>query len=108
TNIPFVKNVVQHKNFLSGEYTTKFIDESPELFNFPPRLDRATKMLEYIGETTINGFDGLKSTKKPIVTKPPVPKIDRLEDLPSGTKQILNERGPEGLAKWLKEQKDVL
>src|SRR5699024_12321202 len=32
TNIPFLNNVIQHKNFLSGEYNTSFIDDTPELF----------------------------------------------------------------------------
>src|SRR5699024_7751971 len=53
TNIPFVMNVVSHPDFLTGEYSTKFIDESPELFDFPKQLDRATKLLTYIGETTV-------------------------------------------------------
>ena len=56
TNIPFLENVVKHKNFLSGEYDTSFIDASPELFLFPKRKDRGTKMLNYIGTVTVNGF----------------------------------------------------
>ncbi len=59
TNIPFLENVVKHKNFLSGEYDTSFIDASPELFLFPKRKDRGTKMLNYIGSVTVNGFPGV-------------------------------------------------
>lgn len=59
TNIPFLENVVKHKNFLSGEYDTSFIDASPELFLFPKRKDRGTKMLNYIGTVTVNGFPGV-------------------------------------------------
>src|SRR5699024_9024413 len=94
--------------FKSGEYNTTFIDETPELFVFPKRKDRGTKMLTYIGHTTINGFEGMEKKKKPIFTKPTEPKISKLEDLPAGTKQMLDERGPEGLAAWLKEQNEVM
>src|SRR5690606_11415102 len=60
TNIPFLENVMLHKQFISGEYDTTVIDKTPELFVFPKRKDRGTKMLTYIGHTTVNGFEGLK------------------------------------------------
>ena len=47
TNIAFLENVMNHEKFLSGDYDTSFIDSSPELFVFPKRLDRGTKMLLY-------------------------------------------------------------
>lgn len=108
TNIPFLENVVQHKQFLSGEYDTTFIDRSPELFVFPKRKDRGTKMLSYIADRTINGFEGYGNRKKPPFQKPRVPEVKYSEPVPEGSKQILDERGPEGLAEWLKERKDVL
>lgn len=108
TNIPFLENVVQHKQFLSGEYDTTFIDRSPELFVFPKRKDRGTKMLAYIADRTINGFEGYGNRKKPSYSKPRIPIIKHSEPIPGGTKQILNERGPEGLASWLKERNEVL
>ena len=108
TNIPFLENVMYHKNFMSGEFDTTFVDETPELFVFPKRRDRGTKMLTYIGQTTVNGFEGLTNLKKPDFGNPIVPKFNSLIEVPSGTKQILDERGPEGLARWMKEQKEVL
>ncbi|MBC7928737.1 MAG: ATP-grasp domain-containing protein, partial [Bryobacteraceae bacterium] len=45
TNIPFLENVVNHSQFQAGEATTRFLDETPELFQFSPRQDRATKLL---------------------------------------------------------------
>ncbi|MED4163461.1 pyruvate carboxylase [Halalkalibacterium halodurans] len=108
TNIAFLENVVQHRQFLSGEYNTSFIDQTPELFVFPKRKDRGTKMLSFIGETIVNGYPGLEKTKKPVFDKPPVPKLKLSEPIPDGTKQILDQHGPEGLAKWVKEQKHVL
>lgn len=56
TNIPFLINVMRNDKFRSGDYTTKFIEETPELFDIAPTLDRGTKTLEYIGNVTINGF----------------------------------------------------
>ncbi|WP_096270017.1 pyruvate carboxylase [Paucisalibacillus globulus] len=107
TNIPFLENVMLHQQFITGEYNTTFIDETPELFVFPKRKDRGTKMLTFIGETTVNGFEGITKKAKPAFDNPIVPKFDHL-DYTNGTKQILDEKGPEGLANWLKDQKEVL
>lgn len=108
TNIPFLENVVKHEKFISGEYDTSFIDSSPELFVFPKIKDRGTKMLTYIGNVTVNGFPGIGKKKKPVLEKPVVPKLKLSEPIPSGTKQILDERGAEGLADWIKNQEKVL
>ncbi len=108
TNIPFLQNVIQHSQFQSGVYNTTFIDRSPELFVFPKRKDRGTKMLSYIADRTVNGFEGQGSRKKPTLPNPRIPQVKYSNDIPGGTKQILDERGPDGLAKWLKEQKEVL
>ncbi|UOE92979.1 pyruvate carboxylase [Alkalihalobacillus sp. LMS39] len=108
TNIAFLENVVQHRAFLSGEYNTSFIDTTPELFVFPKRKDRGTKMLSFIGETIVNGYPGLEGVKKPVLDIPEVPKVNYTEPFPKGTKQILEERGADGLSKWVKEQKEVL
>ncbi|OIJ17711.1 pyruvate carboxylase [Anaerobacillus alkalidiazotrophicus] len=108
TNIAFLENVVQHEKFLNGHYNTSFIDTTPELFVFPKRKDRGTKMLSFIGETTINGYPGLEKKKKPVFDHPQIPKLRLLDPIPNGTKQLLEERGAEGVAKWVKEQKEVL
>lgn len=108
TNIPFLENVVKHEKFLSGNYNTSFIDTSPELFVFPKRRDRGTKMLTYIGSTTINGFPGLEKKKKPTFSAPRIPTIKKSAKIPSGTKQILDEKGVEGLITWVREQHEVL
>ncbi len=108
TNIPFLENVVKHKNFLKGDFDTSFIDSSPELFIFPVRKDRGTKLLSYIGNVTVNGFPGIEKKKKPTFGSPRKPEVDLTIAPPAGTKQILDEQGPEGLTKWIHEQKDVL
>ncbi|WP_066176335.1 pyruvate carboxylase [Bacillus marinisedimentorum] len=108
TNIPFLENVIKHDQFMNGEYNTSFVDTTPKLFVFPKRKDRGTKMLSFIGHTTVNGFDGTENKKKPLFSKPRIPSYKRSEDFPSGTKQILDQRGADGLAAWVKDQHEVL
>ncbi|KGX93303.1 pyruvate carboxylase [Pontibacillus halophilus JSM 076056 = DSM 19796] len=109
TNIPFLENVVLHKQFLNGSYDTTFIDQTPELFVFPKRKDRGTKMLNYIADTTVNGFKGTTKKKKPIVNPARSPVGDRGGVSTSrNPKQLLDEEGPEAVAAWLKQQKEVL
>ncbi|PTY77041.1 pyruvate carboxylase [Heyndrickxia sporothermodurans] len=108
TNIPFLINVVKHKNFITGKYDTSFIDSTPELFDFPASRDRGTKMLSYISNVTINGFPGIEQKEKPFYPKNRVPKVSLVEESASGTKQILDRDGAEGLVRWIKSQKEVL
>lgn len=108
TNIPFLENVVKHPSFLSGQFNTSFIDTTPELFLFPKRKDRGTKLLNYIGNVTINGFPGIEKKIKPEFGQVRKPNFDLSAPLQPGTKDILEQKGVEGLLQWVKEQKDVL
>ncbi|WP_416151076.1 pyruvate carboxylase [Salipaludibacillus sp. HK11] len=108
TNIAFLENVVQHERFLNGSYNTSFIDESPELFVFPKRKDRGTKMLSFIGRTTVNGYPGIGIKKKPVFENRRTPNVALQQPLPEGTKQLLDRLGPEGLTEWVKARKEVL
>nr|WP_106783991.1 pyruvate carboxylase [Lysinibacillus timonensis] len=108
TNIPFLENVVKHEKFITGDFNTNFIDTTPELFEFPIRKDRGTKLLNYIGNVTLNGFPGIEKRKKPILFQPNKPKLDLNLEIPAGTKQILDSRGADGLVEWIKQQQDVL
>ncbi len=108
TNIPFLINVVEHENFRRGEYDTSFIDETPELFVFEKRKDRGTKLLNYVGTITINGFPGIEKKKRPVFDNPRIPKISAKNPASNGTKQILDEQGADGLVQWVKNRKEVL
>ncbi|MBU9720485.1 pyruvate carboxylase [Bacillus alkalicola] len=108
TNIAFLVNVVQHEKFLNGEYNTSFIDTTPELFVFPKPKDRGTKMLSYIGHTSVNGHPGVGVQKKPVLEERKHPSINSLEPIPDGTKQLLDKLGADGLSEWVKDQKEVL
>ena len=53
TNIPFLENVISHKEFIEGRASTKMIDVTPELFRFKARRDRASRLLNYLGEIVV-------------------------------------------------------
>lgn len=109
TNIPFLINVMRNDKFRKGDYTTKFIEETPELFNIAPTLDRGTKTLEYIGNVTINGFPNVEKRAKPDYETTTIPQVSqtKIHSL-SGTKQLLDKKGPNAVAEWVREQQDVL
>ena len=107
TNIQFLENVLTHPQFVAGSYDTNFVDDNTDLFIFQKPLDRGTKLLAYIAETTVNGYANTGVQPKPEFGPLKLPKYTPGE-MPTGTKQILDSQGPEGLAKWLQEQKEVL
>ena len=109
TNIPFIENVINHEVFQSGDATTTLIDRSPELFTFKRRKDRATKLLNLLGETIVNGNDQVKGRPVPKMDLPLiVPNYDPKLDKPAGTKQYLDQHGPEKFASWVRKQKRLL
>jgi pyruvate carboxylase len=108
TNIPFLENVVNNPTFQAGGATTSFLDDNRELFRFVPPKDRATKILSYIGETIVNGNKEVAGKPKPANMRPaPVPEHDTSTP-PNGTRQLLGQLGPEGFAKWTREQTRLL
>ena len=109
TNIDFVINLLRHPVFLSNEYTTKFIDTTPELFDFKPRRDRATKILAYLADITVNGHPETLGRAKPAAdARMPVAPAARFETPPPGTRQLLDSKGPEAVAEWMLAQKQLL
>jgi len=109
TNIAFVENLLRHPTFRSNEYHTKFIDQTPALFDFKTRRDRATKILTYIADITVNGHPETQGRPRPPAdlkpARPPVPVTDAPRP---GTRQILDQFGPEALADWMKDQDRLL
>ncbi len=108
TNIAFVENLLKHPTFLSNEYTTKFIDETPDLFKFQRRRDRGTKVLTYIADITVNGHPETEGRPAPRTDlKDPEPPAQKGE-LKMGTRNMLAQNGPQAVADWLKAQPQVL
>ena len=106
TNLPFLQNVIRHGVFLTGRTHTKFVDETPELFMYPARRDRGNKALRAIGDIIVNGPPGSPSKlERPdplIELAPPEAPFDRPPATPAWA--VFEERGPEGLSRWLREQ----
>ncbi len=108
TNISFVENLLKNPDFLSNAYHTRFIDETPELFTFKKRRDRATKILTYIADVTVNGHPETKGRPMPSPeARLPKPPALRADPAP-GAKQLLDEKGPKAVADWMLAQSQVL
>jgi pyruvate carboxylase len=109
TNVPFLLNVVTHPDFLAGAATTRFLDETPELFRFPLRQNRAMRLLLFAAEVTVNGFPGV--TRPPgyaTATEPRPPEFDRLETPRPGSRQQLLAMGAEAFSRWVREHEPLL
>ena len=108
TNLVFLENIIDHPKFRSNDYTTRFIDETPELFEQTRRQDRATKLLTYIADVSVNGHPETRSRARPPqeAMLPEVP--DFGDQKPAGTRQLLDELGPKGFAEWMKAERRTL
>ena len=111
TNIPFLENLLSHPTFVSGEATTTFIDNTPELFRFRPRRDRATKILSYLGDVIINGrpdvkgkIDPKRELPEPLI--PPYPHRHARRRRACGTSCW--SWGRRNSAEWVRKQKQLL
>ncbi len=108
TNIAFVENLLKHPTFLDNTYHTKFIDETPDLFNFQPRRDRGTKVLTYIADISVNGHPETKDKPLPAkALRAPQPPANRAEPM-MGTRNLLEQKGPEAVADWMSQQRQLL
>jgi pyruvate carboxylase len=110
TNLAFLENVVHHPRFQAGDCSTRFIDETPELFNFPRRRDRATRLLRFLGETTVNGnpeMQGRDIPRRPFALAR-TPDIDLSLVPPPGSRDRFKALGADGFVQWIKDQPQVL
>jgi pyruvate carboxylase len=109
TNIPFLIKLIKHPTFLAGGCTTRFIDETPDLFTLPKRRDRATRLLTYLGDVMVNGNSLVKGRLKPTRREPaPVPEFNPSTPIPDGTRQKLLQLGPEKFSQWVLKEKSLL
>jgi len=136
TNIPFLINLILHPRFLAGDFTTNFIDQTPELFHLPVRQDRATKLLTYIGDVIVNGHpevraketrsQGDRETGRPggkerrtggssLASLPSVLPVslspshpDSVSTLRLGTRDTFHQLGAERFAGWILQQQRLL
>jgi pyruvate carboxylase len=108
TNLTFLEAIINHPKFSGNGYTTRFIDTTPELFSSVKRQDRATKLLNYLADVTVNGHPEARGRRKPKADAAP-PVIPWFTGpIPDGTKQKLDTLGPEKFAQWMRGEKRVL
>src|SRR6476620_8147290 len=99
TNIQFLIKLVTNSVFLDGKVTTRFIDETPDLFTLPRRRNRATRLLTYLGEIAVNGHPLVKGLPHAIRRTPaPVPTCNLDAPPPAGTRDKFKQLGPKKFA----------
>lgn len=103
TNIPLLINILSNKDFLDGTCNTGFLTYRTEVFDITKKADDELNVLEYIGEIIVNETRGVKAD----FDIPKIPEVERPENQ-RGSKQILDERGPDGLVQWIKDSKHLL
>ncbi|MDF3154958.1 pyruvate carboxylase [Mesorhizobium sp. XAP10] len=108
TNLTFLEAIINHPSFADNSYTTKFIDTTPELFQQVKRQDRATKLINYLADVSVNGHPETRGRPQPKAdaAAPVVPYLNG--NVPGGSKQKLDVLGPQKFAAWMRDQKEVL
>jgi pyruvate carboxylase len=108
SNLRFLDQLITHPRFARGEYSTRFIEQTPELLQWPRKRDRATRILSYLGSTIVNGNSQVKGRARPeYCAAAKLPRAALAAAAP-GSKQKLDELGPERFARWMLEQQRVL
>ena len=116
TNLPFLEAVIGHPRFIAGDITTRFIDETPELFHFPLRRDRATRLLNFIGEVLVNGNPEVAGRPRPgrlPAAEPPSIESAAAGGIAGGTngegsRDLFRRLGPEKFTAWMLDQEALL
>jgi len=114
TNIPFLQGVVEDPDFLAGNITTSFIDERPGLLTRRSGADRGTRLLSYLADVTVNRPHGpAPASPEPATKLPPLPRNQRHTSAavpapPAGSRQVLDELGAEGFARWARRSQRAL
>ncbi|MCA9150168.1 MAG: pyruvate carboxylase, partial [Planctomycetales bacterium] len=109
TNIPFLMRLMEHPTFEDGSCTTRFIDETPELFELPRRRDRATRLLRFLADVIVNGNPIVKGLPRSTRHEPAfVPSFAYELSAPPGMRQRLQDQGPQKFAQWILEHKPLL
>lgn len=109
TNLPFLTNLVLHPTFLDGRCTTGFIDETPELLQFPRARDRATKLCGYLADVIVNGHPLVPERPRTIRrTAAPIPSFQADTPVPDGARQRLERLGPDKFCAWILRQRPLL
>jgi len=110
SNLEFLEHVIAHPAFAAGTYTTRFVDETPELLESAPSSDGALGLLQFLGEVTVNGNPEMLGHARPTgpLPRPPLPRFDPERPIPPGSRDRLRELGPERFLAWMRRERRVL
>lgn len=108
-NIPLLINILSHKKFFDASIDTNFLEDHPEVFSFPQPRDRATKLLRFIAEVTVNNPHNL-SDKTPADKTEfyQLPKVERSHANSMTAKAAFDTGGVKQLCQWIQEQQQLL
>lgn len=108
TNIGFLENVINTKEFFEGKATVNFIDTHQELFKIKKSFDRGTKTLKYIGEVSVNGNPDVKNKNENVSFRTPkLPLKSKDVEVPSGSRDLLKKLGREKFVDQLKKDSKI-
>jgi len=110
TNLEFLGRVISHDTFASGAYTTRFVDETPELVDATPWPDGPTGLLEFLGDVIVNGNAEMRARPRPATPLPAarVPDYDVDGPIPAGSRDRLRELGPERFVAEMRRERRML
>ena len=105
TNRAFIRAVLNDPDFCGGAVSTDFVDTRPDLTTQARSADRATRLLTYLADVSLNRPQGpVPAIADPATKLPSLP----AGSPPAGTRQRLAGLGPDGFARWMREANEVL
>jgi len=108
TNVPFLDALLEHREFVDGTVTTRFLDENVGLIDMRRYRDRATRALAFIAETIVNGNPEVRGRVAAEARVEPKVAPMKIDAPPPGTRDVLAELGPKAFATWMRDQERVL
>ncbi len=104
TNLGFLTALITDERIYTGNYNTRFIDETSNLLNIPAESAHGVQLLHYLGEIIVNGNPQVAGRATPKIFE--VPRVPELESRPivDGVRQILERGGPDAVSDWLKSR----
>ena len=108
TNLPFLLQLLTHPGFQSGNYNTRFIDETTELFEASRGQGQVERLLRFIADVVVNGNKDVKDRPVPVTLREPVAPVSVGKPPATGPKAVFDEKGARGLAHWVGEQPRTL
>ncbi len=108
TNVAFLEGLLSHPDFVNGDITTRFLDEQAGLLDVPQHRDRATRLLNFVGETIVNGNSEVRGRPVAELRVEPAIPVDGDAGVERGTRDLLRDLGPEKFAAWMREETRVL